>query len=109
MRIPRRFKLFGQTIEVVRKIKDPTEKRDCIAFASYRCNQIQIRQATEDYPLTDEQIEHAFCHELIHYLLYHSAEQQGEKWLHQDERLVDCMAGLLHQALTTMEYAEETP
>jgi len=107
VKIPKRFKQYGQTIEVVRKLSSPTENPDRIAFASYRLNQIEMRPLDDCYPMPGGKEGHAFCHELVHMLFYHASVKDGDKWLHQDEDVVDRVAGLLHQALTTMEYEED--
>lgn len=97
MRIPKRFKLYGQTIEVVDKLEEPSENTDRIAFASYRMNQIQMRpRNTFTYERKPDQIGHAFCHELVRFLFYNAAVKDGDKWLHRDEDVVDRVAGLLH-------------
>lgn len=47
MRIPKRFKIFGQTITVV-QIEEPfIEKDGYEGFASYRQNKIELRPGIE--------------------------------------------------------------
>ena len=103
MKIPKRFKLFGQSIEVE---FDPTlnSERDWNGAASYRTNKIQLQPHSIQTPRNDSQIGQTFCHELVHHLLYAANAKEGEKWLHSDEVLVDLLGSLLHQALTTAEY-----
>ncbi len=106
MKIPKRFKLFGQTIEVS---YDPTlvNELDWTGAASYRKNTIRLMPDCEAHPRSPDQIEHTFLHEMTHHILYYAggAWQGGERSkMHQDEQFVDNFAGLLHQALTTMEY-----
>jgi hypothetical protein len=55
-------------------------------------------------PLTPEQIEHTYLHELVHHVFYNGAEDDIEPPLCYREALVDRVAGLLHQALTTAVY-----
>lgn len=104
-RIPIRFRLFGQTIRVV---WDPEMRHsdDHTGQARYRFNEIRIQPSVEGSPRTADSIEHTFFHELMHWVLYYAgwAYEAGKRDLHDDERLVDLCAGLLHQALTTMEY-----
>ncbi len=112
MNIPSRFKLFGQTIEVVLSHKPfVTAERDgCVGFASYRLNQIQISPDCEGRPRTQEQIEQTFLHELVHHISYlagGTVRLKGDAYLHQQEEFVDLFASLLHQALTTAEYSGE--
>jgi hypothetical protein len=104
MQIPKRFKLFGNTIEVLRKNADATEARDRVGFASYRLNEIHISPSTENMPLKQDQVEQAFCHELTHFLFFNADLKNGDESLTRDEEAVDRVSKLLHQALTTMEY-----
>ena len=103
MQIPKRFKLFGQTINVE---FDPllTNERDWVGAASYRTSKISIQPDSPQTPRNPEQIGQTFCHELMHYLLYAANAKEGDKWLHQDEVLVDLLGSLLHQALTTFSF-----
>ena len=103
MEIPKRFKLFGQTIEVV---FDPTltHEKDWNGAASYRNGAIKLQPNSEHTPRKQDHIEQTFCHELTHYLLYAANAKAGDKYLHQDEDLVEIVGCLLHQALTTMEH-----
>lgn len=106
MRIPKRFKLFGQTIEVVFDGKPFVESDGYNGFASYRTNRIEIRPSTEAQPRTQTQLEQTFCHELMHYIIYHSeAAITGKKdYPHQEEGFIELASHILHQALSTMEF-----
>lgn len=99
MRIPKRFKLLGHTIEV----KEEPERffeRNSYGACSYESKWIKLVPKSESHPVTQSSVEHTFIHELVHMCLYHT--EQGQ--LNDNEGFVDTMAGLLHQALTTMEY-----
>jgi predicted SprT family Zn-dependent metalloprotease len=105
MKIPKRFKLMGQTIEVTDGGNSFIENSDRVAFASYRTNEIHINPLMVHR--TPAMVEHSFMHELVHFILYHSGSayhSDKQDWMHQDEGFVDLTANLLHQALTTMEY-----
>ena len=106
MKVPKHFKLMGQTIQVLFAPEVFTEKDGIYGFSSYRQNQIQLRPSTPICPLTDAQICQTFCHELIHFILYHaeSAYKGKEDYMHQEEGFVDLCGHLLHQALTTMVF-----
>jgi len=108
MRIPKRFKLFEQTIAVTFDPKNFIEQDGYQGFACYRTNQIQLRESNTTTPRSDDQINQTFYHELMHFILYHAgAANTGKKdYLHQEEGLVDLCGSLLHQALATMEYDE---
>jgi len=107
VKIPTRFKLLGQTIEVKFCFDSRfVEKDSSIGFASYRLNSIFIKPNSEAHPLTTEQIEEAFFHELMHFVTYYAGAAYSGKheYMHQDEGFIDMCAGLLHQAFSTMEY-----
>lgn len=105
MRIPKRFKIFGQTITVV-QIEEPfIEKDGYEGFASYRQNKIELRPGIEG-----DKREHIFLHELTHFLIYYSEsayQHNPDSYMYKDEGFTELLAGLLHQALTTMEYEDE--
>ncbi len=105
MRIPKRFKIYGQTIEVVWS-GEPFVENEGVGFASYRLNQIQIRPSQESCPRSNSQLEVTFLHELVHFILFYaqSARDKEKEWMHQDENFVESFSNLLHQALTTFEY-----
>jgi predicted SprT family Zn-dependent metalloprotease len=98
IKIPEKLKLMGQTIRVVHEDGLVT-RCDAVGHARYRENTIALQKSTEGYNLSDEQIEETFLHELIHFVFY----KLGERELMENEKLIDGMAGLLHQALRTME------
>jgi len=103
MKIPKRFKLFGQTIAVK---FDPllVNENDNLGQAVYRRSEIRLQPNTAAHPRNPDQIGQTFCHELMHHMLYAANAKKGDEWLHKDEVLVDVLGSLLHQALTTMEY-----
>lgn len=105
MKIPKRFKLMGQTIDVEFQA-DHFRDSGWEGTASYRRNKIMLQSNSDAVPLKPEMLEQTFMHELVHFILYHSgAAYTGKKdYMHQDEGFVDLTASLLHQALTTMEY-----
>ena len=108
MKIPKKFKILGQTIDIIFETQELI-KHDLVGSAVYRENKILLRPSTESTPLTNEQIEFTFYHELIHYILYfaEAAYSGKSEYMHQDEGFVDLCAGLLHQALSTMDYGEK--
>ena len=110
MKVPKRFKLFGQTITVVFAPEKFTEADGRYGFCSYRLNEIQLRPSTPVSPLSDAQIEQVFWHELTHFVLYYAGAAYSGKsdYMHQDEGFVDLVGNLLHQAVTTMEYDIDT-
>lgn len=106
MRIPKSFKLLGQTVRVTWNNQPFIEKDGYVAFACYRTNEIQMNP---DMPYrNDEQRQQSFMHELIHFIIYYSqtTRDKTSEFMHEDEPFIDMTAHLLHQALTTMEYQD---
>ena len=99
MRIPKRFKLYGQTVDVE---LDPllSSRDDVRGWAVYRESKIRLQTQGENNGFPASHIEQTFCHELVHYL-FHCAGYPKDR---MDETKVERVANLLHQALTTMEY-----
>jgi len=98
MRIPNKFKLMGKTIEI-HFVEDLRNDTGNVGEAIFRLNKINLQSSNIGVPIPIENIEKVFCHELVHFILY----ELGEDRLKDDERFVESFAGLLHQALTTME------
>ena len=99
MEIPKRFKLLGHTVEV---LDDPERfyERNAHGSCSYEGKWIKLVPCTPSHPVTQGSLEHTFLHELIHMVIYHTEQSK----LNENEDFIDLVAGLLHQALTTMEY-----
>lgn len=102
MKIPVRFKLLGHTIEVSNDNQRYFDKGS-FGACCYEGKWIKLVQPSEHHPITQGSLEHTFCHELTHMLLYY-ADAAANVNLRDNEGFVDLLAGLLHQALTTMEY-----
>jgi predicted SprT family Zn-dependent metalloprotease len=99
VKIPTRFKLLGHTVEVS---YDPQQfyARGNHGCSNFEGKYIKLVPVDSTFPVTQSSVEHTFLHELVHMCLYHT-EQTA---LNDNEKFVDLLAGLLHQALTTMEY-----
>lgn len=110
LRIPKRFKLLGHTIEVKLDPKLQSD-RNWAGAASYEDSEITLQPITESTPRSKTKYEQTFCHELIHHLLWHGGAAINHRldgeYIHQKEEFVDLLASLLHQALTTMEYDDD--
>lgn len=107
MKIPTSFKLFGQTIKVLFLPERFTEGQEGhYGFSSYRRNEIHLRPSTSTHPITDDQMEQVFWHELTHFILYWAGPAYSAKtdYMHQDEGFVDLVSCLLHQAVSTFEF-----
>ena len=101
MQIPESFQLHGQTYHVK---NDPTltNRTDNRGETKPRTNEILLQINTETVPIPQTMVEQTFCHELMHCLLIHAESKMGD-----DEKFVNLMGNLLHQALTTMSYPKK--
>lgn len=108
MRIPRRFKLLGHEIDVLEEPGAFYEKGRYGA-CSFEGKWIKLVPVSAAHPVTPSSLEHTFLHELTHMVLYHThgMEKTKDCPLYDNEAFVDMFSGLLHQALTTMEYELE--
>jgi predicted SprT family Zn-dependent metalloprotease len=98
MKIPKEFKLFGQTIKI-KYVDRLVDGEDSTGQARYREGIILIQKNNKGIHRNKEQVEQTFLHELVHYIL----QKMGKHDLQNNEEFVDVFAGLLHQALTTMK------
>ncbi len=96
--IPTSFQLHGQTV-TVRWDETLNSKDDARGLASFRGNEIRLQPRTDSVPAINCDIEQAFCHEMVHWILH-----QMDHKLNDNEAFVNLFANLLHQALTTAEY-----
>ena len=99
MKIPKRFKLHGQTIDVIFE-HDLSYRNDTRGEARFRQNILALQRGSENSPIPQTHVEQTFCHELVHFLANAACIED----LNQDEAKVDLLGSLLHQALSTMEY-----
>lgn len=101
--IPKSFMLMAQTITVHHQ-DNLVSRNDSRGEACYRENKIILQTSSDQMPLTNEQLGRVFLHELVHHILYECQEESDTVPLYEREILVHRIAGLLHQALTTMKY-----
>jgi hypothetical protein len=106
IKIPKSFYLFGEKIQVTfSETYFGSENPMGLGFCSYRENKIYLRPSSESWPLSQDQIEQTFCHELMHMIIVHSQDTlKDHENLHDNEGFINISASLLHQALATMEY-----
>lgn len=95
MRIPRTFKLFGETIKVVFKSNLKYKELDLNGFCDPDNNKIYLRTNLEK-----QYLEATFYHELTHMLFLKIDENK----LSANEKLISCFSGLLNQFLKTRKY-----
>jgi hypothetical protein len=97
--IPTSFKQFGKTVKVLH-VHTLLEEEQAAAKVYPDQNVIKVQSISAAYNIPEEQRVHNFYHELVH-LLFINAGYSDD---YADEQKVDLMAGLLHQALVTMEF-----
>jgi hypothetical protein len=99
MRIPKRFKLFGATVEVA-FVEQLNMDNSAKGMASFRREAIFIQPSAACWPRSKVSIEQTYCHEIVHHILNALSEDE----LGANEKFVDTFASALHQVLTTAEY-----
>jgi len=93
--IPDSFELLCHTINVVYHT-DLMYKNNTVGESRYRENLILLQARNEGHPYPEEQVQHAFYHELIHFMLCYSGAKEAIE-LNKNEDAVDLIAGLLMQ------------
>ena len=94
-KVPRKFKLFGETINVIFK-DNLLMRKDRFGESDYRHNEIIIESK-----LANNEIKEAvFYHEIVHMIL----SKMEEHDLCENEKFVNTLGQLINQALKTMEY-----
>ena len=96
MKIPKKFKLFGNEIKVI--VSEDLKKSNKYGETHYNKNEIRI--ASDIYEEKSIELDLTLYHELIHMILGKMSEFEKS----DDEKFVQTFAELLYQAITTMEY-----
>lgn len=99
LNVPLRFKLFGETIDVVWD-NELNNRDNANGMSNYRYSRIELQPNTKAIFRSKEQVEQSYLHEVVHFIL---AAIQEEK-LRTDEKFVELFSKALHQVLTTSEY-----
>jgi hypothetical protein len=97
MKIPKRFKILGNTIKVKYE-KDLCALNDVYGFAEYRVNILRLQKVMGIY--TKGKIKTTFYHEMVHFIL----DAMGENELKSNEKFVGLFADILYQVEKTSEY-----
>ena len=111
MRIPVSFQLMGRTI-TVKANNRLQQDRNWSGSANYEIDEIHIAPRSDSYQVSDGKLQQIFCHELAHFLLYHSGgavnhDLKNGGYIHNNEEFVDLLGSLIHQAFSTMVYSEK--
>ena len=96
--IPKEFELAGQKIKVS-KAKD-IKVDGAVGVARFYTNEIRVRTEVSSEPISQDAMDHHYCHELSHWLTYIA----GYEELCADENFQDRMGHMLHQYLKTVKY-----
>jgi predicted Zn-dependent protease with MMP-like domain len=102
MNIPKRFKLFGATIDIDFSDTVFTD-HGSFGTAVLTGNKIVLQAQNEAHRYSQEQVEQTLWHEVVHHVL----NKMGQERLCNSEKFVDLFSALIHQAITTMEYEDD--
>jgi hypothetical protein len=98
--IPKKFKLYGQTINVVID-NDQCRKEEAIGLADDAGNKILLADSdVRGVRMPADTIEQTFYHEAIHHVFW----KAGYKDLAKDEDLINRVSSLIHQMITTFDF-----
>jgi hypothetical protein len=103
-KIPKRFKLLGQTIEV-ELVPHIASHNGTLGEARAIQNNILLQENVDGFPIPESQRLHIFWHEAVHLML----GAMGQEELAGEEAFVDLMAGMIHQVISTAEYTAPKP
>ncbi len=98
MVIKSEYLIFGQTIKVTYS-RTLIKRHNAFGLWDYNKNKIILQQSTREYPLTKEQIESTFVHEITHACL----DLMGEQKLSSNEKFVHAFGNLMHQFIKQNE------
>jgi len=99
MKIPKKFKLFGATINVVFDSKRMNDL-ESYGYAEYGKSLITLAEPNGFEELSEDKIIDTFYHEKVHIIL----DSMGEHKMSKNERFVDLFSKLLRQSDETSEY-----
>ncbi len=99
VRIPKSFKLFGTTINVVFDNKYCNDKSR-YGESNYGGSKITLSTTQGLDELSEDKIINTFYHEKVHMIL----DTMGERDISNNENFVDIFAKLLRQSDVTAEY-----
>ena len=102
MKIPTSFNLLGYTIAVQ---YDPSLdfNDNATGMAHYRTKRIRLQPSSSSHPVHPLDEERTFIHEVLHQCLHYMERND----LCEDEKFVNLLAGMIHQAITTAKFEED--
>lgn len=99
MKIPKRFKLFATTINVVFDNKKMHEE-STIGLVEWKKSVITLSDESNNEKIDEDVIADTFCHEKVHAIL----DSMGEVELSGNEKFVEVFSKLLRQSDESAEY-----
>lgn len=99
MKIPKKFKLFGTTINVVWDT-EKMDREDALGVTEYVECSITLTKVYKGDKLTDDAIMDTYYHERVHAILHAMHEYK----LSSNEKFVEVFSRLLRQSDETAEY-----
>lgn len=102
MKIPKKFKLFGTTYNVVWD-NDKMNYNKSYGESDYSKSEITLSTTHGNRPLSNDKIMDTFYHEKVHAIL----DMMHETEISNNEKFVDVFAKLLRQADETAEFEKE--
>lgn len=99
MKIPKKFKLFATTYNIVWDNKRLNDKQS-YGLSDYSKSQITLSTTIGVEELSEDKIMDTFYHEKVHAIL----DMMHERELSENEKFVDTFAKLLRQADETAEF-----
>ena len=94
MKIPKKFSLMGKDIRV---LYSNLLVADHGIEGAQKDNRIIIQRDSSQLNLGRQEIEHTFCHEMVHSIL----QAMNEDEMRKNEKFVDVFSALLHQAINS--------
>lgn len=99
LKIPKKFKLFGTTVNVVWDNKRMNDMK-CYGLCTYSNSEITLSTKANATKLSSDRIMDTFYHERTHAIL----DAMNEDDLSSNEKFVDVFSKLLRQADETAKY-----
>jgi hypothetical protein len=104
IRIPKRFSLLGQTIDV-ELVDHLSGLNGTLGEARTFQNNIMLQKNVDGMPLPESQRVKIFWHEALHIILHNMGLNEEAS----DEKFVDLMAGMIYNVISTMEFDDAKP
>jgi len=98
MKIPKNFKLRGQTYKVA--LKDIIETEGAVGTARFLTNKIELQKTHFGEKISTSQVESTFWHEAAHIILFSMDEHE----LNENEKFVNQLGVTLYELFNTLKF-----